>query len=213
MLNFHNKFNLIWTSMLIWKHTLLMRTIRSLSYIREDASTWKRNLGFLYFLFILYFYIHPSWNELPAPTYFLVRTVESVLHQFSTVHQLHLCWLATNKKTFESREAENFLVALSKKFAGLEQHRRCQLNQRGWGEGCDLTAGHKINWCCLLCESLAKWEKWDDCGPFKPIYKDWGRLKNLFCCFSCSEMANYDDGWLKYELAFKSLIILSWFPL
>ncbi len=31
-----------------------------------------------------------------------------------------------------------------------------------------------------------------------------------FCFSSCSEMANYGDGWVKYKLAFKSLIILSW---
>lgn len=97
------------------------------------------------------FYVHPSWNELPAPTHFLVRTVESLLHQCSTVHRLHLCWLATNKKAFESWEAESFLVALSKKFAGLEQHRRCQLNQRGETKGAIWQQGTKsIDAACCV---------------------------------------------------------------
>lgn len=97
------------------------------------------------------FYVHPVWNELPAPTHFLVRTVESLLHQCSTVHRLHLCWLATNKKAFESWEAKSFLVALSKKFAGLERHRRCQLNQRGETKGAIWQQGTKsIDTACCV---------------------------------------------------------------
>lgn len=150
VLNFHTKFNLIWTSMFIWKDTL--KEYNSLPFRHSGRHVHvKMRSGISLLLVRSGFYVHPVWNELPAPTHFLVRTVESLLHQCSTVHRLHLCWLATNKKAFESWEAKSFLVALSKKFAGLERHRRCQLNQRGETKGAIWQQGTKsIDTACCV---------------------------------------------------------------
>lgn len=119
---------------------------------------------------------------------------------------LHVFWLVNNKTPVDRRDTDSFS-------RGSEWRRWCQLNQKVQTKGAIWQRGTKpiAVACCVNLELNGK--SGGAVVTVKPIYKDsWSqkeqRIRSLLC--SRSEMANYDDGWLGYELA---LIGLSWFLL